>query len=394
VIKQHLSIAVGVSLLASVLAGCTSARHMEMPSGPIAVGGFTQGWEAPLDLGQNNRLNHLYLTDAGLYVYTDQNMVFCLSPSGGQVLWIQKVGEPGDQLSAPVQTKDGTAIAVNSSIWLLDPEGKVMRKIDIGRSIRSPLVALDDFIFCGVDYLNGGRLDKIDLTQPYNSIRWELMTGRGLSARPAIYQSAIYAGGEDGNVYAVNIDRAALWPLNHGAFTTGGPIVAALKVDDYGLYVPSMDSKLYCVNRESGKLMWTYFAGHPLDKSPQVSADTVYQAISNVGVAAIDKTNGDPIRAPRWLVKGAQRFLAEDAQYAYLRGPNNSIWGVDKTSGQIKLRSTRNDLSAFVTDPHAQAIYVATADGLVLNVKPVTTPGVVGQVVRSSDVFETVAAAR
>jgi PQQ-like domain len=400
VIKQLMSIAVAVPLmgilLASLLAGCTS-RHMEMPSGPIPVGGFTQAWEAPLDLG-NNKVSHLYLTDTALYVYTDQNTVFCLSPSGGQVLWIQQVGESGDLLTPPVETKDGTAIAFNSTVWLLGPDGKIMRKIDVGRSIRSPLASIDDFIFCGVDYLNGGRLAKIDLTEPYNSIRWELLMGRGLSARPAIYQSAIFAGGEDGNVYAVNLDRAALWPLDHGAFKTDGPIVSSLKVDEYGVYVASMDSKLYCLNRDSGKLMWTYFAGHPLDKSPQVTADTVYQAITNAGsgggVAAIDKTNGDPIRSARWLVPGAQRFLAEDSQYAYLRGPNNSILGVDKTNGQIKLRSTRNDLSAFVSDPHASRIFVATADGLVLSVNPVTTPGVVGHVVRSSSVFESVAAAR
>lgn len=392
--KQLLSIAVAIPILSWLLVGCTSARHTEMPTGPIPVGGFSQGWEAPLDLAHGNKVSHLYLVNDALYVYTDQNLVYCVSPSGGHLLWIQQVGVPGDLLTPPVQTKEGIAIALNSTIWILDSRGDVIRKIDVGHSIRSPLAVLGDFVYCGVDYPNGGRLAKIDLTAQINPTRWELMTGKGLSATPAVYENAIFAGGEDGNVYAVNEDRAPLWPLYHSAFATEGPILAGLKVDAFGVYVASLDSKLYCIDRDSGRLKWKFYAGHPLDKAPQVTADTVYQAISHVGLAAIDKNGADPIRSPRWIVKDAQRFLAEDSQYAYLRGPNNSIWGVDKTNGQIKLRSTRNDLAVFVTDPHAKAIYVATEDGLVINVNPVTTPGVVGQMVRSADVFESVASAR
>ena len=195
---------------------------------------------------------------------------------------------------------------------------------------------MGDVVYGGVDYKNGGRLAKIDLTLPYNNTRWELMTGRGISATPVVYEAAIYAGGEDGNVYAVNEDRAGIWPLDGSFFATNGPIMAGLKVDDFGVYVASMDSKLYCLDRETGKLKWRFYSGHPLDKSPQVTADSVYESIPEVGVAAIDKTTGDPVRTARWIVKGAQRFLGEDSQYAYLRGGDNSILGVDKATGQIK----------------------------------------------------------
>src|SRR6202012_5221604 len=104
----------------------------------------------------------------------------------------------------------------------------------------------------------GGRVVNIDLTgTQYQSasVKWELATRGGISATPVIQQGLLYVGDDSGNVYAVNADtRAAVWAMEEegrepSVFGTGGPIHADLKADEYGVYVASMDSQLYCLNR-------------------------------------------------------------------------------------------------------------------------------------------------
>ena len=111
-------------------------------------------------------------------------------------------------------------------------------------------------------------------------------------------------------------------------------------------------------------------------------------------MAALDKTTGEFLRKPRWIVATAKRFLAEDAQYVYLQNADNSIIGVDKKTGEQKLRSARSDLVAFASNPKGNLIYAATANGQVLGIKPVTKPGSVGQVVKIELEFEPVAMAK
>jgi outer membrane protein assembly factor BamB len=42
-------------------------------------------------------------------------------------------------------------------------------------------------------------------------------------------------------------------------FVTSGRIVGDVKVDDSGVYVASTDSKLYALDRGTGKILWKYY---------------------------------------------------------------------------------------------------------------------------------------
>lgn len=394
-----------------LLVGCqkTAQTATPMPVGPVEAGGFIQQWAAPLNVNPQMPLTRLYLRGEFLYAYSAENAVYALSASGGQILWQHHLGQPGDQIMPPLlMEKNVTVLAGISTIEkidehgrLLDPSGKpsgeagmLVKPIEIGHSIRSPLSGAGNFVYGGLDYPRGGRLAKIDLTKPYNNTIWEFVTPAGISAAPVLYQAIVYAAGEDGRVYAVNEARDVVWPLPDGVFQTEGGIVADLKADNTGLYVASTDTKLYALDLTTGRIKWQYFASAPLTEAPEVTADSVYQPIRGQGLAAIDKTTGEYLRKPRWIVTTAKRFLAEDAQYVYLQNADNSIIGVDKKTGEQKLRSTRNDLVAFASNPKGNLIYAATSGGQVLGIKPVTKPGAVGQVVKIELEFEPVAMAK
>jgi len=219
----------------------------------------------------------------------------------------------------------------------------------------------------------------VSLTSPYVPVRWELMARGAVSAAPAVFQGVVYAGSEDGNVYAITDERLAIWSLPGNVFATGGPIRADVKVDDTGVYVGSTDGKLYALDRVTGKIRWQYFAGVPLLTAPGLTGDTVYQFVSDRGVVAIDKLAGEPARQPRWVADYATGFVTTDAKHVYLRSADSRIVAVDKTTGAAAFRSERNDLR-FVAGRDG-AVFAATADGLILGVRPVKSGGVVGTVV-------------
>src|SRR5262249_2496863 len=153
------------------------------------------------------------------------------------------------------------------------------------------------------------------------------------------------------------------------------------KIDDLALYVASMDSKLYALDRSSAKIRWQYFAGAPLRESPVVTANSIYQVVPNVGVVALDKTEGKYNREPKWIARGAKRFVSESEKYAFVVSGDNHLVAYEKATGEPKFKSKRTDLVAFAINTKDAMIFAATADGAVMGIQPVVKPGAVGAMV-------------
>jgi len=202
-----------------------------------------------------------------------------------------------------------------------------------------------------------------------------------------MYQGSLFVGSRDGNVYAVRGEnRDVLWPgLDKGFFKTGGPILADVAVDKDGVYVASMDSKLYCLDINTGRVRWIYYAGTPLreNSDPVATASYVYVYAPGTGIAAIDKAGKQEIRPAKWTVPQARQFLAADEKFVYLRTDDNLIIGVDKMNGQVKMTSQRRDLAVFAinTSTKDTNVYAGTANGQVYSIKPVLKPGTIGEFV-------------
>ena len=226
--------------------------------------------------------------------------------------------------------------------------------------------------------------------------KWEVYTGSAIVGAPAFFQGVIYAGTEDGKVWAVNEGGSGIWELPDGShtFQADGPIRGDLKADDVGVYAASRDAKLYCIDRGSGRAKWTYFAAAPLNDSPVVTATTVYQAVPDTGLVAIDKRSAG-IAKPKWFNNEAVRFLSEDDKYVYAFHKGGGLMALDKATGLEAFHSKHRDLTLFAIDQKSSTIYGATADGMLYSIKPVLLPGVVGQMAAGRTMgFDEVALAR
>lgn len=371
--------ALAICLLGIV--GCTNTRDSG-PSIEVPAGTFIQGWSADLQLRRGDRIAALDVVGDLLLVRTRNNVVYGLSADGGTIRWSSQVLEPGRTLGAPVLAGDRIVFPTTGELIIYDKAGRREREINVKRAIRSPLFADGDFIYVGVDIEGQGRLDRISLTERFVPIRWEMMGRGAISSRPVAFQNLIYTGSEDGNVYAVTEQRLPIWPLPGNVFATGGPVRADLVVDDAALYVASTDSKLYALDRVSGKIKWQYFAGSPLLTAPVVRGDSVYQFVPDRGVIALDRLTGQYNREPRWTIEAATVPLSADADYAYLLLQDGTILAVEGKTGKAAFKTQRTDLAAFAQSPAGNGmVYAGTRDGVILGIKPQKTGGTVGRVV-------------
>ncbi len=384
-----------VLLAAAAAVGCQTKASNDNSIIELPSKSFKAQWTRNLDLeGQKPR--DMYVAGDDLFIYTSKNVLYRMNRKSGDVIYISNAAMADSKVSAPLKLDSQLVIPADMKLEFLDARGFHTKTIDLKSPMRSGLAGDAKGIYVGIDAPDGkGRLVCIDLDKPFSPFRWQLQTGGSIVSSPALFGGNVYAASDDGKIYAVDRDRTAVWPLNDSAFGTGGQVHGGVVADASGVYAASADSKLYCLGLRDGKIRWQFFAQAPLYETPAVTATTVYQYVRGHGVVALDKGESAAFnRIPRWVVKEAVGFLAEDEKLAFLRGEDNTILAVDKASGEVKFANERTDLVAFAVNTTDGLIYAATRKGKVFAAVPVTKPGVVGEMVfvTPQEAHETLAA--
>jgi outer membrane protein assembly factor BamB len=356
----------------------------------IPTGNFTAQWRAEIPLRQTQPRS-IHLNEDKVLLYTSDNKCIWVNRASGHIVSIVQAAKTTDTLYPPVTLADRVVFPSTSELSVFSRNGKLMHKIGLRYNESSGASGDGRRVYFGMDHPNGGRVVAMDTRpQPYEvSPEWELMTRGQVSAAPAVYQELVFAGSRDGGVYAMRGEnRANIWPgLEIGFFKTGGEILADLQADKDGVYVASMDSKVYCLDINTGRVKWTYYAGRPLrhDSSPIAAANFVYTYVPTAGIVAIEKAGQQEVRSPKWTASKGRQLLASDEKYAYIRGADYSIMAVDKQSGDSKFASRRNDFRVFGTNIGGKDnnIYACTPGGMLYCISAVLKPGTVGEWVES-----------
>ncbi len=377
-------------LATALLSGCAAQPQKVTAPQPLELNTFARKWSTEVPMGHG----------AIIAVHVREDMVFAYSRDGtssvfdrnsGRMLHTETIAGGTDVLHEPVLLKETIVYPTLTALQIYDRKsGQFNRTAKLPFAVRTNAVGAKNMLFLGADYPGGGRVVALDLTREYVPVRWELMfPGSNVSAAPAYFNDSVYTAAGDGTVTAIAADtREPLWPLPNGVFQTGGPVQGALVAEESGVYVSSVDSKLYCLNRTSGKIKWQYIAGSELRKGPIVSKDLVFQIVPGTGLVAIDKLEGVSkthppayFRKHRWVVENATQFLAEDDKFVYLRRADDAILAANKIDGTIAFTSKRKDFRAFGINTKDGTVFAGTKDGRLMAIASVTQPGRVGEVV-------------
>ena len=382
-------------LLFAAIGGC--AQPIPFQHNAVAVlpmGSLERDWFVDLEATADPVVN-IDVRDKMVFITTASKHVVALDRKAGTLKMSMNVSSPLPRLMKMVELKDKLVFPNPLSLEVFDSKGFFQMSISLPIPLRGNASGDNDSIYFGSVGPHGGLVESYDLALPYPHKKWEFLTRdeAEVTAGTVDYTGIIYSGSTLGEVNAVTGARDQIWETDHGNFLVSGPIVADLQIDESGLYVASQDSKLYCINRSTGKLKWQYFAGAPLTDSPVNTSDTIYQLVPGLGLAAIDKNAGAFNRSPRWVHPTATQFLSQDEKYVYLADPRPNaedptkigyaIIAVDKLTMKQAFESSHKDYSIFGVNKKDSTIFAGFADGKIFAIKPVLKGGEIGEMVMS-----------
>ncbi len=146
----------------------------------------------------------------------------------------------------------------------------------------------------------------------------------GFDSSPVVAGSRLYIGGNSGNVYAVDTsDGFTPW-----VFPTGGAVVSSPTVVNGVVYVGSEDHTVYAINASTGAQIWATATTGAISSSPAVANGAVYAGSANGNVYALSATDGSllwyyPTGGPVYLspaVANGVVYIGSYDDYLYALG--------------------------------------------------------------------------
>lgn len=157
----------------------------------------------------------------------------------------------------------------------------------------------------------------------FHRVKWKFPTGTRVISSPVFQDKALYFGGDDGNIYAVDAETGRqIWKR-----ATGGPAPSTPAVANGTVYAGSYDGKFYALNAQTGAVKWKFATGgerrfeakgiHGLEPKNQTMADQYDVFLSS------------PV-----VVQGAVYFGSGDG----------NLYALDATSGELKWKFKTGDV--------------------------------------------------
>lgn len=190
-------------------------------------------------------------------------------------------------------------------------------------------------------------------------------------------------------IYAPLQTRNRLWGLSNSpiivalkrdtgdvqidATLSASPTAQACQAEDVG-YVPQTDGYLAAIDLDGGaartaRIIWKANVGGMMNRPPVPTANAIYQAGSNAGIARIDRATGEVV----WRTANvSDRLLALNDEHVYATDSHGRIYVYDRN--MVSDAATKRawplataDLPAFsvpITNPQTDRIYLASDRGL------------------------------
>ena len=100
---------------------------------------------------------------------------------------------------------------------------------------------------------------------------WTIKTGKGIFSTPVVDEKGtVYIGSADHVFYAIGVDGTILWKLEIEGIIDS----SALLHENGNLYFGGGDGKVYCVERDSGKVLWTFVGQTPQEVEEEYNIKT------------------------------------------------------------------------------------------------------------------------
>lgn len=194
--------------------------------------------------------------------------VWCISSGAGSA-----VKDWPMFMSDPAHTGEGAGPTQLAVKW----------KFPTGAMVVSAPTAVNGVVYFGsldsniyaVDANNGGKI-------------WNFKTGFPAASSPAVVNGKLYTGADDGNIYCLDAATGTkIWETPAGGITNNllgsgtyltiePPVRSSPTVVGSNVYVGSLDGNLYCLDANTGNVLWKFPTNGPIFATPAVADNAVY----------------------------------------------------------------------------------------------------------------------
>ena len=157
----------------------------------------------------------------------------------------------------------------------------------------------------------------------FHRVAWTFMTGGRVVSSPTYADGALYFGGDDGGIYAVDaLSGRQLWKR-----ATGGPVPASPAVAGGTVYAPSYDGTFYALNSMTGAVRWKFATG----------GERRFEARGLHGMLPVNQTIADPFD-----VYLSSPVLANGV--IYFGSGDGNVYALDAVSGALRWKYQTGDV--------------------------------------------------
>ncbi len=205
--------------------------------------------------------------DLWILVGSYDNMLHCLDSKDGSVVWTYETDNyiNGSPAVDDQKTVFGGCDALIHVVSLVD--GSKVSDIDSGSYIAASAAFLDGQVYVG-NYENVFIRADIDA----GKIIWEYKESDSpFFSSPAVDESVVVFGGRDSKVHCVGReDGKVVWTFKTLDEVDSSPVICGDKV-----VIGSLDGRLYVLRLSDGTKVWSYETGQPITSSPAVAGGIV-----------------------------------------------------------------------------------------------------------------------
>lgn len=285
--------------------------------------GYVVNWSTPLNVPKRSELTSVTLLDDVLFtVEAPGNLVSAISVRDGKVLWRKVIGEPTEQVYAPVRDEERVYFNNDTTMFTVGiTYGDLIATAELSSVVETGPVLVNRYAIFGSA---SGNVFAHDLDAGY--AKWSYKLSGGIVVPPVSSQNNVFVADSKGIYAALSATDGEL--LFRGK--TFGPITAPLASTRSGVYVPSHDQTLYAVNRITGRDNWVYRTADALTLPPAALGRSVFLPIEDTGLVALDAANGEE----RWTTDLKAQAVHANKNNILLHYQDGLRW-VDEKTGRV-----------------------------------------------------------
>ncbi len=320
-------------------------------------------WEQQLPLKKGEKFAAITLLGDRLYLRSDQNYLWSLDRTTGNVVFSRSIAPPGIPILGLVAYENTLISVIGNKLVELDiNSGKEQRVSDLNLSIVAPPVRNSQFFYIGAAdcRLHVFRADDLVQTFPVTADDESLIT------TIAADEGSVAFGTNAGDLIGMLPDT----PKRLWQFKAPRAVVEPVIPDATSFYFASRDTNVYRVDVKDGTgatLAWKYQTEAVLDRPPRVTKDFVYQYALGRGLTAVAKQTGKAA----WALPEGVDLLAEAGSRAYVITKFHTLTVMDNTAGKKLFSVNFAPVTEHAANTTDARVYVMDEAGRVICLEPI-----------------------